>query len=278
MAKKTNKKVSTAKPKKGKTGKRHWAIRLFRFLLFSALGFVLFSVLMVLIYKWVPVPGTPLMVIRKLENKETQIKHDWVSFENLSPHLQLAVVCSEDQNYLKHNGLDWGAIEKARKENESGKRVRGASTISQQTAKNVFLWPARNYVRKGLEVWFTLLIELFWSKERIMEVYLNSIEMGDGIFGAEAASQYYFGKNASKLSPEEAALIAAILPNPRRFSAKNPSAYTRGRQQFVLRQMRLWGGKLKWNRDEKQSEKQNESEKRSEGGKKAKRKKQKTEN
>lgn len=270
MAKKTNKKVSTAKPKKGKTGKRHWAIRLFRFLLFSALGFVLFSVLMVLIYKWVPVPGTPLMVIRKLENKETQIKHDWVSFENLSPHLQLAVVCSEDQNYLKHNGLDWGAIEKARKENESGKRVRGASTISQQTAKNVFLWPARNYVRKGLEVWFTLLIELFWSKERIMEVYLNSIEMGDGIFGAEAASQYYFGKNASKLNPEEAALIAAILPNPRRFSAKKPSAYTRGRQQFVLRQMRLWGGKLRWDK-EKQSENENENE----GNKKSKRKRKK---
>lgn len=270
MAKKTNKKVSTAKPKKGKTGKRHWAIRLFRFLLFSALTFVLFSVLMVLIYKWVPVPGTPLMVIRKLENKETQIKHDWVSFENLSPHLQLAVVCSEDQNYLKHNGLDWGAIEKARKENESGKRVRGASTISQQTAKNVFLWPARNYVRKGLEVWFTLLIELFWSKERIMEVYLNSIEMGDGIFGAEAASQYYFGKNASKLNPEEAALIAAILPNPRRFSAKKPSAYTRGRQQFVLRQMRLWGGKLRWDK-----EKQSENESENEGNKKSKRKRKK---
>lgn len=270
MAKKTNKKVSTAKPKKGKTGKRHWAIRLFRFLLFSALGFVLFSVLMVLIYKWVPVPGTPLMVIRKLENKETQIKHDWVSFENLSPHLQLAVVCSEDQNYLKHNGLDWGAIEKARKENESGKRVRGASTISQQTAKNVFLWPARNYLRKGLEVWFTVLIELFWSKERIMEVYLNSIEMGDGIFGAEAASQYYFGKNASKLSPDEAALIAAILPNPRRFSAKNPSAYTRGRQQFVLRQMRLWGGKLRWDK-----EKQSENESENEGNKKSKRKREK---
>lgn len=206
---------------------------------------------MVLVYKWAPVPGTPLMVIRKFEKhegKRPDTKHDWVSLENISPHLQLAVVCSEDQNYLKHDGIDWGAVEKAQKENLKRKRPRGASTITQQTAKNVFLWQGRNYVRKGLEVWFTFLIETFWSKERIMEVYLNSIEMGDGIYGAEAASQYYFGKSAARLSPEEAALIAAILPNPRRFSAKNPSAYTRGRQQFILNQMRLWGGKLDYDK------------------------------
>lgn len=222
-----------------------------RFFLISFFGFLGVSFLLVLIYKWAPVPGTPLMIIRQLEtrtdgNAPPPIKHNWVSADKISPHLQLAVVCSEDQNYLKHNGIDWGAIEKAQKENEKRKRARGASTITQQTAKNVFLWHGRNYIRKGLEVWFSYLIELLWSKERIMEVYLNSIEMGDGIYGAEAASQYYFKKNAASLSREEAALIAAILPNPRKYSAKNPSGYVRGRQQFILNQMRLWGGKLNY--------------------------------
>lgn len=257
-----NTKTKKAAPsKKGKGGKkRHWAIRVLRVLLFSVLGFVGLSVFMVLLYKWVPVPGTPLMVIRKFEHRENgkapAIRHDWVSLENISPHLQLAVVCSEDQNYLKHDGIDWGAVEKARKENEKRKRIRGASTITQQTAKNIFLWQGRNYMRKGLEVWFTFLIETFWSKERIMEVYLNSIEMGDGIYGAEAAAQSYFGKSAARLSPDEAALIAAILPNPRRFSAKNPSGYTRGRQQFILNQMRLWGGKLDYDKYRDQPEKE----------------------
>lgn len=228
-------------------------------MLFAFLGFIGLSVFMVLLYKWVPVPGTPLMVIRKLEHRDDgksapPIRHDWVPLDHISPHLQLAVVCSEDQNYLKHDGIDWGAVEKAQKENEKRKRPRGASTITQQTAKNLFLWQGRNYVRKGLEVWFTFLIETFWSKERIMEVYLNSIEMGDGIYGAEAAAQEYFGKSAARLNPDEAALIAAILPNPRRFSAKNPSAYTRGRQQFVLRQMRLWGGKLNYDKYKDQPE------------------------
>lgn len=217
-------------------------------MLFSVLAFVGGSLFMVLLYKWVPVPFTPLMVIRQFEQrddgKSPNMQHRWVPLEQISPHLQLAVVCSEDQNYLKHDGIDWGAIEKAQKENEKRKRPRGASTITQQTAKNIFLWQGRNYLRKGLEVWFTFLIETCWSKERIMEVYLNSIEMGDRIYGAEAASLAYFGKSAARLTPEEAALVAAILPNPRRFSAKTPSAYTRGRQQFILHQMRLWGGKL----------------------------------
>lgn len=257
------KKSKAEKPAKGKGKKRHWAVRLLRFLLFSFFGFILGSVLIVLLYKWVPVPGTPLMLIRKFETRDDgksapPIRHDWVSFDKISPHLQLAVVCSEDQNYLKHYGIDWGAVEKAKKENERRKRPRGASTISQQTAKNIFLWPGRNYFRKGLEVWFTYLIETFWSKERIMEVYLNSIEMGDGIYGAEAASQYYFKKSASRLSKEEAALIAAILPNPRRFSAKNPSGYTRGRQQFILNQMRLWGGKLDYDKYKDEPEEKEE--------------------
>lgn len=250
MATKPNKKA--AKSPKKSTGKKSWFKKITRFLLYAVLGFFIFSIVGVLVYKWAPVPGTPLMIFRKFEKREKgsapPVQHTWVSFEKISPHLQLAVVCSEDQNYLKHSGFDWGAIEKAQKENEEGKRLRGASTISQQTAKNVFLWHGRNYIRKGLEVWFTFLIELFWSKERIMEVYLNSIEMGDGIYGAEAASKAYFNKSAANLTKEEAALIAAILPNPRRFSAKNPSSYTRGRQQFILNQMRLWGGKLNYDK------------------------------
>jgi monofunctional biosynthetic peptidoglycan transglycosylase len=250
LATKTNKKA--AKSPQKSTGKKPWSKKIIRFLLYAVLGFFILSIGSVLVYKWVPVPGTPLMIFRMLEKREKgsapPVRHTWVSIEKISPHLQLAVVCSEDQNFLKHAGFDWGAIEKARKENKKGKRLRGASTISQQTAKNVFLWHGRNYLRKGLEAWFTFLIELFWSKERIMEVYLNSIEMGDGIYGAEAASRAYFNKSAADLTREEAALIAAILPNPRRYSAKNPGSYTRGRQLHILNQMRLRGGKLNYDK------------------------------
>ena len=150
------------------------------------------------------------------------------------------------QNFLTHNGFDFTAIKKAMVENKWKKRKRGASTISQQTAKNLFLWQGRSWVRKGLEVYFTFLIEVFWSKERIMEVYLNIIEMGDGIYGAEAASQHYFHKSAANLSNQQAAAIAAILPNPRKFSATNPSRYTQKRQRFAMRQMRYWGGRLNY--------------------------------
>jgi monofunctional biosynthetic peptidoglycan transglycosylase len=160
----------------------------------------------------------------------------------------MAVVCSEDQNYLKHFGVDWGAIQKAMKENEKGKRVRGGSTITQQTAKNVFLWQGRSYLRKGLELWFTLLIEVFWSKERIMEVYLNSIEMGNGIYGAEAASQHWFHKSAKKLSKDEAAAIAAILPNPLRYKANPASSYIVQRKAWIKQQMNFWGNKLDYDK------------------------------
>lgn len=193
------------------------------------LGFVILSVVSVIVFRWVPVPITPLMVIRsveqKMDGKKMKMEHDWVPLEEISPKLQLAVVCSEDQNYLKHFGFDWGAIEKAMKENEEGKRMRGASTITQQTAKNVFLWPGRSYIRKAFEVWFTLLIEIFWSKERIMEVYLNSIEMGDGVYGAEAAAQHWYKKKAIKLTKDDAAGIAAVLPNPRKYRANPPTNY-----------------------------------------------------
>ncbi len=212
--------------------------------------FLAISLLLVIVFKWAPVPITPLMVVRcveqKANGKELVLEKDWESIDNISNNLQLAVVCTEDQNFLTHNGFDFTAIKKAMAENKWKKRKRGASTISQQTAKNLFLWQGRSWLRKGLEVYFTFLIEVFWSKERIMEVYLNIIEMGDGIYGAEAASQHYFHKSAANLTNQQAAAIAAILPNPRKFSATNPSRYTQKRQWFAMRQMRYWGGRLNY--------------------------------
>ena len=218
----------------------------------TCLAFFVVSIVSVVVYKWVPVPITPLMLIRDVEqlknDKGVIMEHDWVPLEDISPKLQLAVVCSEDQNYLKHFGVDWGAIQKAMKENEKGKRVRGGSTITQQTAKNVFLWQGRSYLRKGLELWFTLLIEVFWSKERIMEVYLNSIEMGNGIYGAEAAAQHWFHKSAKKLSKDEASAIAAILPNPLRYKANPANGYISGRKAWIKQQMNFWGNKLDYDK------------------------------
>ncbi|TDN87396.1 monofunctional biosynthetic peptidoglycan transglycosylase [Salegentibacter sp. 24] len=202
---------------------------------------ILFSLLLVLIFKWVPVPFTPLMAIRYLEYPEEKIQHTWVPMKEISRHLQLGVIASEDQNFLKHNGFDFEAIEKAIEEHQKGKRMRGASTISQQTAKNVFLWPGRNWLRKGLEVYFTFLIETFWSKERILEIYLNSIEMGKGIYGAEAAAQYWFNKSAANLSVYQAAAIAAILPNPREYRAQPTSNYINQRKNWIVRQMQNYG-------------------------------------
>jgi len=214
----------------------------------------------VALFRFVPVPLTPLMLLRCVEQKsdgqKMTLKHDWVSLEEISPKLQLAVVCSEDQNYLEHGGFDFSAIKKAMKLNEKGKKLRGASTISQQTAKNVFLWPGRSYVRKGFEVYFTLLIEILWSKERIMEVYLNSIEMGNGVYGAEAAAQYWFHKGAKKLSKDDAAAIAAILPNPRRYVANPSSPYVAKRKEWIKQQMSYWGNELDYDEEENKTEKQ----------------------
>ncbi|WP_417196471.1 monofunctional biosynthetic peptidoglycan transglycosylase [Bizionia sp.] len=219
--------------------------KLFKFIFKCILWLIVLSVAMVVLFKWVPVPITPLMVIRGVEeyqkgNKMTW-EHDWVSIDDISKNLQLAVICSEDQNFLKHNGFDIKAIEKAIENNKKGKRIKGASTISQQTAKNVFLWPNRSWLRKGLETYFTFLIELTWSKERIMEVYLNSIEMGKGIYGAEAAARYWHNKSAAKLSAMEAASIAAILPNPLKYRAQPASNYIAGRKSWIVRQMGYFG-------------------------------------
>jgi len=203
---------------------------------------VILSFSLVLLFKWVPVPITPLMVIRYFKTDSPKIlKHDWVSIAEISKNLQLAVICSEDQNFLNHNGFDYEAIKKAFNNNNNGSSIKGASTISQQTAKNVFLWPQRSWLRKGLEVYFTLLIELCWPKERIMEVYLNSIEMGTGIYGAESASQYWFKKPVNKLSKQEAAAIAAILPNPLKYIANPATPYIESRKVWIIRQMGYFG-------------------------------------
>ena len=203
------------------------------------------TILSVVVLRWVPVYFTPLMFIRlaqqKANHQELTLHHHWVPIEEISPSLSTAVMASEDAHFLEHHGFDFKAIEQAAMRNikHPDKRKHGASTISQQTAKNVFLWPGRSWVRKGFEVYFTALIELMWSKERIMEVYLNSIEMGDGIYGAEAVAQWHFGTTASELSKRQCALIAASLPNPRRFNSANPSSYMKRRQQRILHEMRF---------------------------------------
>jgi monofunctional biosynthetic peptidoglycan transglycosylase len=209
------------------------------------LWFVLFSVIWVLAYRFINPPITPLMVQRNWERSEKDLpaKADrkWVNFENISDNMKRAAVSAEDQLFLQHMGFDIKAIEKAYANNAKGKKVKGGSTISQQTAKNVFLWPGRSYIRKGFEAYFTLLIELLWSKERILEVYLNVIEMGDGIYGAEAASQAYYGSSCETMTKGEASLLAACFPNPRRWTPNKATGYIRHRQSLILRNMRRLG-------------------------------------
>jgi len=182
------------------------------------------------------------MIAKYFDGDSRQIQKDWVSIEDMSPDLPLAVIAAEDQKFMTHNGFDVEAIEKAIQNNKKGKKVKGASTISQQTAKNVFLVPSRSWVRKGFETYFTFLIELFWSKKRIMEVYLNVIEQGDGIYGVQASAIIHFNKDAKKVSRSQAALMAVVLPNPVKFKIKNPSSYVRGRQSWTVRQMGNLGG------------------------------------
>ena len=200
------------------------------------------TILAVLIYKWCPVYVTPLMIIRCAQQvshgEKLRLKHHWVPLDSMSIYMPVAVMASEDQRFLTHNGFDFIEINKTIEERRSGKRFRGGSTISQQTAKNVFLWPKASWVRKGLEAYFTVLIEFIWGKERIMEVYLNSIEMGDGIYGAEAVAQQHFGRRAITLTRPNCALIAATLPNPLKFNSKEPSSYMLKRQTVIMTQMR----------------------------------------
>ena len=198
------------------------------------------TIMAVIVLRFVPVYFTPLMFIRLFQNDELKLSHYWVPLEEMSPEMPFAVMGSEDAKFREHWGFDFDAIQKAAEHNEKHpeKNVHGASTISQQTAKNVFLWPGRSWLRKGLEAYFTVLIELFWNKDRIMEVYLNSIETGTGIYGVEAVAREHFGCKASELNASQCALIAATLPNPRQFSSRNPSPYMKKRQARILREMK----------------------------------------
>jgi monofunctional biosynthetic peptidoglycan transglycosylase len=214
--------------------------RIWKFFLYFLIIYFGTSILFVVAYRFINPPVTPLMVIRLVQQayhgQAIKLKHDWIPLNDMSTSLPQAVVAAEDNLFLEHSGFDFEAIQKAKEFNEKkkGKKVRGASTITQQTAKNVFLWPQRSWVRKGLEVYFTVLIELVWGKKRIMEVYLNVIETGKGIYGVETASQHYFGKSAAKITRGEAALIAAILPNPLKWNPSSPTAYIQRRQQWIL--------------------------------------------
>ena len=211
------------------------------------MAFFASTILSVVALRFLPVWVTPLMVIRCFqqvsEGRSLKLSHDWEPLENISPSLPVAVMASEDARFLEHHGFDYKAIEHAAKRNREHpeKRKLGASTISQQTAKNVFLWPGRSWTRKGFEAYFTVLIEVLWPKQRIMEVYLNSIEMGEGIYGAQAVAEEHFGKDAKDLTRSECALIAATLPNPRKFSSKSPSAYMLKRQSRILKEMKFVG-------------------------------------
>jgi monofunctional biosynthetic peptidoglycan transglycosylase len=220
---------------------RHFLRKIWRFTWRTGVALVAASVLWVVLYRWVPVPITALMLIRCVEQKsagqEMRLRKDWVSLKHMAPALPIAMVVAEDQRFLVHHGFDFEMINRAIEYNKHAKRKRGASTISQQTAKNVFLWPRRSWLRKGLEVYFTMLIEFFWSKRRIMEVYLNVVETGQGIYGAEATARHFWGKAADRLSVEEAALIAAVLPKPRAWRIDRPGAYVRARQQMIAVQI-----------------------------------------
>ena len=208
--------------------------------------FVVGSALLVLVLRWVPPPGTALMVERKLESwvdgQPIDLQRTWRPWAELPDDLKMAVIAAEDQQFAHHWGFDVDAIRAALAHNERGGTLRGASTLSQQVAKNLFLWSGRSWLRKGFEAWFTTLIELFWPKQRILEVYLNSAEWGDGIFGAEAAARHHFGVGAPYLSARQASLLAAVLPNPRQWSAGRPSAYVNRRAGWIHRQMRQLGG------------------------------------
>ncbi|MBE0551970.1 MAG: monofunctional biosynthetic peptidoglycan transglycosylase [Ignavibacterium sp.] len=209
--------------------------------------FIFLTVSLVLLLKWINPPKSSIMIQRKIEavvlwNERQMIAYEWFSYDDISKQMAIAVIAAEDQNFPFHFGFDFEQIEKALEQNERGRRLRGASTITQQVAKNLFLWEGRSFIRKGFEAYFTVLIELLWSKERILEVYLNIIETGDMIFGVGAASQIYFKKLPAKLTRSQAALLAATIPNPKRFSARHPSGYIFRRQGWILGQMSSLGG------------------------------------
>lgn len=210
------------------------------------LCFLLTFFVVTLLFRFIPIPFSAYIAQQKISRLirldfDYDVRYDWVSLDKISPNIQLAVIAAEDQNFPTHWGFDWLAIEKAFKHNETSKRIRGASTISQQTAKNLYLWHGQSWLRKSLEVPVTLSLELLWSKKRILEVYLNIAEFGNGIFGVEAASRYYFRKSAQNLTPSEAALLVAVLPNPIVYKVNAPGPWVKRRQTWILRQMNALG-------------------------------------
>ena len=217
-----------------------------RQLLKLLLYFMAATAVLVLLFRWVPPPGTALMVERKVESwiagQPIDLERSWRPWSELPDDLKLAVIAAEDQKFAEHWGFDVAAIRAALSHNRQGGRVRGASTLSQQVAKNLFLWSGRSWLRKGVEVWFTALIELLWPKQRILEVYLNSAEWGVGVFGAEAAARHHFGRGAPYLSRQQASLMAAVLPNPRNWSASRPNGHVSRRAAWIRQQMWQLGG------------------------------------
>ncbi len=218
--------------------------KLFKYLLIAAIGFLAISILLVILFRIVNPPITGLMIVRNIQNDRSWFQlpdKEWIDIEDMALPISVAVVASEDNRFFEHHGFDWKAIREARKQNKEGKRMRGGSTISQQTAKNLFLFPHRNYLRKGLEAWFTMLIEIFWNKSRILEVYLNIIETGPGVYGIDMAARQYFHKHAGELSKSQAALIAACMPNPFLMKPDNPTKYLLKRQKWILWNMNnIW--------------------------------------
>ena len=227
--------------------KRSLPARLVWAILGLVLGCILLSVLCVALLRWINPPFTAFMAESQIEawanhDRTYVARHRWMDLSQISPNLPLAVVASEDQKFPEHWGFDIEAIEKAYQLNQHSHHVRGASTISQQVAKNLFLWSGRSYFRKGLEAYFTLLIEALWPKRRILEIYLNSAQFGAGIYGAEAAAQHFFRKPAAKLSRTDSAVLAAVLPNPKLYSAAAPSPFVQKRRDWILGQMQALGG------------------------------------
>lgn len=227
--------------------RRPWWRRLRRWLVLLPVAFVLVTSLQVLVLRFVDPPFSAFMAWRLLGawgegDFGYRIAYDWRDLEDVSPHVPVAMVAAEDQNFARHFGFDMKAIEKARRHNARGRRIRGGSTITQQTAKNLFLWSGRSWVRKGIEAWYTVLLEALWPKRRILEVYVNIVEVGDGVYGAQAGARRFFGKDAARLGPAEAARLAAVLPSPRRYSVSRPGPYVQRRTRAIQRQMRQIGG------------------------------------
>lgn len=237
MNKKDNKKTNL-KPSKVKV--------FFKLILKLVILFFIVSIFSVLFLKWVTPITSSIMIQKQIgsifQGKFKHVKYEWVNYDKVSKFLPLAFVASEDQNFPNHFGFDFGQIQKAFKENKRRRRIRGASTITQQVAKNLFLWNGKSFIRKGFEAYFTLLIEIFWSKERILEVYINIAQLGENIFGVKEASQIYFNKPPKRLTILNSALLAAVLPNPIRYSVKHPSNYIINRQDWIIIQMGLLGG------------------------------------